>query len=69
MICTKGGFLTPDGDMPDDANKYFNREYVATDILRKGNVAAGCHSMAPRFIADQIERSRRNLASMRSVTN
>src|SRR6266849_8203980 len=61
VICTKGGFLTPDGDMPADASEYFNREYVATGILREGDVAAGCHSMAPRFIADQLERSRRNL--------
>jgi aryl-alcohol dehydrogenase-like predicted oxidoreductase len=61
LICTKGGFLTPDGDMPVDANEYFNQEYVATGILREGDVAAGCHSMAPRFIADQLERSRRNL--------
>jgi aryl-alcohol dehydrogenase-like predicted oxidoreductase len=61
VVCTKGGFLTPDGDMPADAGEYFNREYVATGILREGDVAAGCHSMAPRFIADQLERSRRNL--------
>ena len=47
--------------MPADANEYFNREYVETDILREGDVAAGCHSMAPRFLADQLERSRRNL--------
>jgi aryl-alcohol dehydrogenase-like predicted oxidoreductase len=61
LMCTKGGFLTPDGDMPADASEYFNHEYVATEILREGDVAAGCHSMAPRFIADQLERSRRNL--------
>ena len=61
VICTKGGFLTPDGDMPADAGEYFNREYVETGILQEGDVAAGCHSMAPKFIADQIERSRRNL--------
>src|SRR5258708_36665079 len=61
LICTKGGFLTPDSDMPADASEYFNREYVVTGILREGDVAAGCHSMAPRFIADQIARSRRNL--------
>jgi aryl-alcohol dehydrogenase-like predicted oxidoreductase len=61
VLCTKGGFLTPDSDMPADASEYFNHEYVATGILREGDVAAGCHSMAPRFIADQIERSRRNL--------
>ena len=61
LLCTKGGFLTPDGDMPADASEYFNREYVETGILREGDVAAGCHSMAPRFLADQLERSRRNL--------
>src|SRR6266550_7932965 len=61
VICTKGGFLTPDDDMPADASEYFNHEYVVTEILREGDVAAGCHSMAPRFIADQLERSRRNL--------
>jgi aryl-alcohol dehydrogenase-like predicted oxidoreductase len=61
VICTKGGFLTPDGDMPADAGEYFGHEYVETGILREGDVAAGCHSMAPRFIADQLERSRRNL--------
>jgi len=61
VICTKGGFLTPDADMPADAGEYFNREYVETGILREGDVAAGCHSMAPKFIADQLERSRRNL--------
>src|ERR1700681_3801476 len=61
LICTKGGFLTPDGDMPADAGEYFNREYVETGILREGDVAAGCHSMAPKFIADQLDRSRRNL--------
>jgi aryl-alcohol dehydrogenase-like predicted oxidoreductase len=61
VICTKGGFLTPDGDMPADATDYFNREYVETGILQEGDVAAGCHSIAPKFIADQLERSRRNL--------
>ncbi|HXC31254.1 MAG TPA: aldo/keto reductase [Verrucomicrobiae bacterium] len=61
VICTKGGFLTPDGDMPADASEYFHKEYVETGLLREGDVAAGCHSMAPKFIADQLERSRRNL--------
>src|SRR5580692_5416443 len=61
LICTKGGFLTPDGEMPADASEYFNHHYVSTGVLREGDVAAGCHSMAPKFIADQIERSRRNL--------
>jgi len=61
LICTKGGFLTPDGDLPADAGEYFHREYVETGILREGDVAAGSNSMPPKFIADQMERSRRNL--------
>jgi aryl-alcohol dehydrogenase-like predicted oxidoreductase len=61
VICTKGGFLTPDGDLPAEPSEYFNREYVETGILQEGDVAAGCHSMAVKFIADQLERSRRNL--------
>jgi aryl-alcohol dehydrogenase-like predicted oxidoreductase len=61
LVCTKGGFLTPDGEMPADDSEYFQREYVETGILRQGDVAAGCHSMTPRFLADQLERSRRNL--------
>jgi len=61
VICTKGGFLTPDGDLPGDASEYFQREYVETGILREGDVAAECHSMAPKFLADQLDRSRKNL--------
>jgi aryl-alcohol dehydrogenase-like predicted oxidoreductase len=61
VICTKGGFLTPDGDLPAEPSEYFNREYVETGILQEGDVAAGCHSIALKFVADQLERSRRNL--------
>src|SRR5258708_30742261 len=56
LICTKGGFLTTDGDIPAEANEYFNRDYVATAILSEIDDTAGCNSMAPRFIADQLER-------------
>jgi len=35
LVCSKGGFLTPDGDMPADAGEYFNREYVETGLLRE----------------------------------
>jgi len=61
VLCTKAGFLTPDGEMPADVNEYFSREYVDRGILRPEEIAAGCHSMAPRFLADQLERSLGNL--------
>jgi len=61
LICTKAGFLTPDGDIPADANDYFYREYISKGIFAVEEIAAGCHCMAPRYLKDQIERSRRNL--------
>ncbi len=61
VLCTKAGFLTPDGEMPADAADYFAREYVDRGILRPEDIAAGCHSMAPRYLADQLDRSLRNM--------
>jgi aryl-alcohol dehydrogenase-like predicted oxidoreductase len=61
VLCTKAGFLTPDGEMPQDANEYFAREYIEPGILRQDEIAAGCHCMAPGYLADQLDRSRRNL--------
>ncbi|HEV3481043.1 MAG TPA: aldo/keto reductase [Candidatus Acidoferrales bacterium] len=61
VVCTKAGFLTPDGEMPEDANEYFSREYVERGILRPEDIAAGCHCMAPGYLSDQLDRCRRNL--------
>ena len=61
ILCTKAGFLTPDAAMPADANEYFQREYIEPGILRVDEVAAGCHSMAPAYLENQLERSLRNL--------
>jgi aryl-alcohol dehydrogenase-like predicted oxidoreductase len=61
IVCTKAGFLAPDGEMPDDPNAYFYREFISKGIFAVDDIAAGCHCIAPRYIQDQIERSRRNL--------
>ncbi|MGA8870078.1 MAG: aldo/keto reductase [Candidatus Acidiferrales bacterium] len=61
VLCTKAGFLTPDGEMPDDANEYFSREYIERGVFRPEEIAAGCHCMTPRYLADQLDRSLRNL--------
>ena len=61
VVCTKAGFLTPDGAMPADPNEYFSHEFLERGIIRAEDIAAGCHCMATRYLADQIERSRRNL--------
>ncbi len=61
MVCTKAGFLTPDGEMPADPNVYFSKEFLEKGIFRTEEIAAGCHCMAPAYLADQLERSRKNL--------
>jgi aryl-alcohol dehydrogenase-like predicted oxidoreductase len=61
VLCTKGGFLTPDGAMPGDPNEYFFREYIQRGIFSAKDIAAGGHCMTPKFLKDQLGRSLKNL--------
>jgi aryl-alcohol dehydrogenase-like predicted oxidoreductase len=61
ILCTKAGFLTPDGELPADPSEYFAREFLEHGVFGVEDIAAGCHCMTPRYLADQLERSRRNL--------
>jgi aryl-alcohol dehydrogenase-like predicted oxidoreductase len=61
LIATKGGFIPFDRDVPADPRGYFSDTYVRTGIVQPGDIAGGAHCMTPRYLADQIERSRANL--------
>jgi aryl-alcohol dehydrogenase-like predicted oxidoreductase len=61
VICTKGGYLTPDGAMPPDPNQYFFREYIQPGVFSAKDIAAGSHCMTPRFLENQLGRSLKNL--------
>lgn len=61
VLCTKAGYLTPDGKMPSDPNRYFFEEYIQRGIFHAKDVAAGSHCMAPRFLQDQLARSLANM--------
>lgn len=61
VICTKGGYLTPDGSMPADANEYFFKEYLQPGVFAANDIVAGSHCMTPRFLENQLGRSLRNL--------
>ena len=61
VLCTKGGYLTPDGSVPADANEYFYREYIQKGVMRAKDIVAGCHCMSPSYLEDQLERSLHNL--------
>src|SRR3974390_2393578 len=61
VVCTKGGYLTPDGSMPADPNRYFFDEYIHKGIFTAKEIAGGCHCMTPRFLENQLARSLKNL--------
>lgn len=61
VLCTKAGYLTPDGAMPGDPNEYFFREYIQPGIFSAKDIAAGSHCMTPRYLENQLERSQKNM--------
>ena len=61
ILCTKAGYLTPDGDMPSDPNEYFFREYIQPGVLGAKDIVVGGHCMTPRFLKNQLGRSLRNM--------
>jgi aryl-alcohol dehydrogenase-like predicted oxidoreductase len=61
VLCTKGGYLTPDGSMPADPNEYFFREYIQPGVFSAKDIAAGSHCMTPKFLKNQLGRSLKNM--------
>ncbi len=61
FLCTKGGYLTPDGSMPAEPNEYFYREYIQPGIFTPNEIVQGSHCITPRFLENQMSRSLRNL--------
>ncbi len=61
FLATKGGFLTLDGDEPEDPSVYFYEKFIQPGLVRAEEVAAGCHVMSPKYLENQIDVSRENL--------
>jgi aryl-alcohol dehydrogenase-like predicted oxidoreductase len=61
FVATKGGFLTFDGDEPDDPSAYFFEKLIEPGLIRPEEVAAGCHVISPKYLENQIDTSRKNL--------
>jgi aryl-alcohol dehydrogenase-like predicted oxidoreductase len=60
VVSTKGGYLAFDGAVPADPRAYFTETYVRPGIIKPGEIV-GSHCIAPRYLRDQLERSRANL--------
>src|SRR5262249_23488424 len=48
------------GEVPPDPRAYFVATYVRTGIIKPGEVV-GSHCITPRYLLDQLDRSRANL--------
>jgi aryl-alcohol dehydrogenase-like predicted oxidoreductase len=61
FVISKCGYLTPDAESVMDGRRYLVRTYLDSGLVELDEVVNGVHVLSPRFIADQIERSRANL--------
>jgi len=61
VLATKGGFIPFDGEVPANPGAYYTETYIRPGVLTAADVVGGCHCITPRYLADQLERSRANL--------
>jgi aryl-alcohol dehydrogenase-like predicted oxidoreductase len=61
FVISKCGYLAPDAESVMDARRYLVRTYLDSGLVALDEIVNGAHVLSPRFIADQIERSRANL--------
>ncbi|KAL2635706.1 hypothetical protein R1flu_007185 [Riccia fluitans] len=65
VVCTKGGYLTFECDRPAynlNPHQWIDQTYFRRGIIESwDDVVGDCHCIAPKFLKNQVERSRRNL--------
>jgi aryl-alcohol dehydrogenase-like predicted oxidoreductase len=64
VVCTKGGYIPLEGSPPTTKEAYrdfLDIEYFERGVIKPDEVVAGGHCMSPRYLEDQIDRSRNNL--------
>jgi len=64
VVCTKGGYIPLDKTPPATKEGYrgfLESEYYGPGVMEPADVVSGGHCLTPRYLDDQIERSRMNL--------
>jgi len=61
LLCTKGGYLPFDAEIPDDPQRYILETFLQTGLIHYEELVAGCHCLAPSYLEDQLAKSLRNL--------
>ena len=60
-ICTKGGYIPFDGDVPNEPRVYFTETFIKPEIATPQDLVGGMHCMTPKYLAHQLDRIRQNL--------
>ncbi len=64
FVCTKGGYVPLDHTPPESREEYaayLDAEYFSPGVMSRKDLVAGGHCLNPRFLSNQIQRSRVNL--------
>lgn len=61
FVATKNGYFAPDAESPIPPDQWIVEELVRPGILDPADVVDDSHAMSPAYLADQLERSRKNL--------
>ncbi len=61
LLATKSGYFAPDAESKVDPDQWVRQELLTPGILKASEIVDDCHAMTPRYLADQFERSRKNL--------
>jgi aryl-alcohol dehydrogenase-like predicted oxidoreductase len=61
ILATKAGYLTFDGDRPENPRDYFMDTFVNPGIIAPHDIVAGSHCMTPRYLQHQLDQSLQNL--------
>lgn len=60
-LASKGGFFSYDDTAPEDPSAYFQEKLIRAGLVKPEEIVAGCHTLAPRYLSNQIDISRANL--------
>ena len=64
VVCTKGGYVPLEGAPPESRQEYesyLEANYFKRSVMSPADLVAGGHCLRPRFLADQVQKSRANL--------
>lgn len=61
IVCTKGGFIPFDQEIPVSVPDYFKKEYLDHNILTAPDIIQGCHAMSPKYLDLMLSKSLTNL--------